>query len=110
MRLGWIILLAACGRPSLTFAPERLRDATVGQPYHATIKITGGETPVGGITALPLPPGLTLTYDERRDNGIASIDGTPTVAGRTSLTVDAWCYGTNTPGQTDKHVYELVVH
>lgn len=110
MRLGWIVLLAACGRPALTFAPEKLRDATVGQPYHATIEISGGETPVGDISAVPLPPGLTLTYDKKRDDGIASLDGTPTVAGRTSFTVDAWCYGTNRPGQTGKHVYELVVH
>ena len=111
MRLAWIVLLAACGsRPALTFAPEKLGDATVGQPYHATVTISGGETPVGGITAVSLPPGLTLTYDERRDHGIASIDGTPTATGRTSLTVDAWCYGTNRPGQTGKHVYELVVH
>jgi len=109
MRLSWIVLLAACGRSALTFAPEKLPDATVGQPYHATIEVSGGETPVGNISAAPLPPGLTLAYD-RSHNGIASIDGTPTIAGRTSITVDAWCYGTNRPGQTGKHLYELVVH
>jgi hypothetical protein len=108
MRLSWIIVLAACGQPALTFAPAKLPDATVGQPYHATIEVSGGETPVGNISAAPLPPGLTLSYDESRD-GIASIDGTPTTAGRTSITVDAWCYGTNRAGQTGKRVYELVV-
>jgi hypothetical protein len=109
MRLSWIVLLAACGRPALTFAPHNLPDATVGQPYHATIEVSGGETPVGNVSAAPLPPGLTLAYDKSRD-GHASIDGTPTTAGRTSITVDAWCYGTNRVGQTGKHVYELVVH
>jgi hypothetical protein len=108
MRLRWIVLLAACGRAALTFAPARLPDATVGQPYHATIEVSGGETPVGNIAAA-LPPGLTLAYDKSHD-GIASIDGTPTTAGRVSITVDAWCYGTNRAGQTGKHVYELVVH
>jgi hypothetical protein len=52
---------------------------------------------------------LTLAYDKSRD-GNASIDGTPTTAGRTSITADAWCYGTNRTGQTGKRVYELVVH
>jgi hypothetical protein len=50
MRLSWIVLLAAC-RPALSFAPDRLPDATVGQPYHATIEVSGGETPVGNISA-----------------------------------------------------------
>jgi hypothetical protein len=109
MRLSWIVLLAAC-RPALSFAPDRLPDATVGQPYHATIEVSGGETPVGNISATPLPPGLTLAYDRDRRDGTASIDGTPTTAGRTSITVDAWCYGTNRAGQTGKRVYELVVH
>jgi hypothetical protein len=109
MRLGWIVLLAACGRPALTFAPTTLPAATVGQPYHATIEISGGETPVGNISAASLPPRLALAYDKSRD-GNASIDGTPTTAGRTSITVEAWCYGTNRAGQTGKHVYELVVH
>jgi hypothetical protein len=108
MHLRWIVLLAAC-RPALTFAPDRLPDATVGQPYHATIEVSGGKTPVGSISAAPLPPGLTLSYDKRGDE-IASIDGTPTTAGRVSITVDAWCYGTNRGGQTGQHVYELVVH
>jgi hypothetical protein len=109
MRLRWIVLLAACGRPALTFAPDRLPDATVGQPYHATIEVSGGETPVGNVSAAPLPLGLTLAYDKTSD-GKASIEGTPTMAGRTSITVDAWCCGTNRTGQTGKHVYELVVH
>ncbi|TMQ06764.1 MAG: hypothetical protein E6J90_05040 [Deltaproteobacteria bacterium] len=108
MRLSWIVLLAAC-RPALSFVPDKLPDATVGQPYHATIEVSGGETPVGNISAAPLPSGLTLAYDRSR-NGIASIDGTPTTAGRTSITVDAWCYGTNRAGQTGRHVYELFVH
>jgi hypothetical protein len=109
MRLRWIVLLAACGRPALLFAPNKLPDATVGQPCHATIEVSGGETPVGNLSAAPLPPGVTLAYDESR-NGIAWIDGTPTTVGRTSTTVDAWCHGTNRVGQTGKHVYELVVH
>jgi hypothetical protein len=109
MRLSWIVLLAACGRPALIFAPDRLPDATVGQRYHATIEVSGGETPVGNISAAPLPPGLTLVYDKSRD-GKASVEGTPTTVGLTSITVDAWCYGTNRTGQTGKHVYEFVVH
>jgi hypothetical protein len=57
MRLSWIALLAACGRPVLTFMPDRLPEATVGQPYHATIEVSGGETPVGNISAAPCLPG-----------------------------------------------------
>lgn len=108
MRLSWILLLAACGRPALTFAPDTLPEATVSQPYHATIQVSGGETPVGGISAAPLPPGLALAYD-RSHNGVASIDGTPTTAGRVAVTVNAWCFGTNQSGQTGRRTYELVV-
>jgi hypothetical protein len=109
MRLASLVLLAACSQPALTFAPEKLPDATVGQPYHVVIEVSGGKTPVANISAAPLPPGLTLTYANKHDE-TASIDGTPTEAGRTSITVEAWCYGTNRRGQTGKRVYELVVH
>ena len=103
------VLLAACSQPALTFAPDKLPDATVGQPYHVVIGVAGGTTPVGNISAAPLPSGLVLTY-RRKPDETASIDGTPTAAGRTSITVDAWCYGTNRVGQSGKRVYELVVH
>ncbi len=103
------LLLMSC-RASLSFGPDQLPEATVGQPYHVTITVQGGDTPVGGIyTETALPPGLTLTYDKDRRDGTASIDGTPTVAGKTSVTVEAWCYGTNRSGQTGKQSYELVV-
>lgn len=100
------LLLVAC-KPALRFVPDTLPGAMVGQPYHATIQISRNETPVGNISAAALPPGLTLTFDKAHE--IASLDGTPTAAGRTSITVEAWCYGTNFAGQTASHVYELVV-
>jgi hypothetical protein len=108
-RLASVVLLAACSQPALTFVPEKLPDATVGQPYHVVLEVSGGKTPVGNISAAPMPPGLVLTYRQKYDD-TASIDGTPTEAGRTSITVEAWCYGTNRSGQSGKRVYELVVH
>jgi hypothetical protein len=111
MRLSTIglVLVAAC-RPALTFVPDRLPDAAVGRPYHATVEVRGGETPVGNVYATTaLPPGLAIHYDKDKRDGIASIDGTPTAAGRTSVTIEAWCYGTNRAGQTNAHDYELTV-
>ena len=110
MRFGWLVMLAAC-RPALTFVPDRLPDATVGQPYHASIEVGGGETPVGNIYATtPMPPGLTIHYDRDARSGTAVIDGTPTATGNAKFTIEAWCYGTNRAGQTGSHDFELVVH
>ncbi len=106
--LAVLVWLAAC-RPALMFVPAKLPQATVGKPYQARIEVRGGETPVGNIWAGSMPPGLVLTYDRDRRDGIGWIHGTPTVAGRSTITVEAWCYGTNWTGQTGAHEYELVV-
>jgi hypothetical protein len=102
---------AACDtRPALTFAPESLPDATVGQPYSATITVSGNQTPVGNIYAeADLPPGLTLVYDQNARGSTAELSGTPTVSAIYQFTVSAWCLGTNTSGQTGSRQYTLAV-
>ncbi len=94
---------------SLMFSPSELPEAQVGQPYQATITITGNETPVFSIVidSGELPPGLKLVYEEVDDT--AKIEGTPEEAGEFEFTVHAYCFGTNVSGQTGEQHYKLVV-
>ncbi len=114
MRVRSILLLALAGcpspkRPDMVFAPAQLAEARVGQPYHATITVSGNVTPVGGfqISSGSLPEGLKFTREDRAS--LAVISGTPEKAARTSFTVSVWCYGTNVSGQTAERRYELIV-
>ena len=100
--------LVACGRPALTFTPEKLPEAKVGEPYRAVIKTDGGETPLAGAKASNLPRGLSLVFLEHTDE-LIKIEGTPTAAGTTAVAIEAWCFGTNRAGQHGEHTYELVV-
>lgn len=123
MRLAAIVLVGACGchstpeQPSeLTFAPATLPDAIAGQPYAATIVIANNVTPVYRVTSTELPAGLTFEPELNvrgsaadGPHAAATIRGTPTQAGATTLTIDASCYGTNAAGQVGKHSYTLVV-
>ena len=111
--LALILTTLACrggGGPALAFSPDQLPDATVRQIFSATISITQNATPVGQMTVAPgdLPPGLSLTFLKGQDAALLS--GTPLHAGTYKFTVSAWCFGTNTAGQTGHHDYQLVVH
>ena len=54
-----------------------------------------------------LPPGLNFAFF--KGQGRAEISGTPRKPGTYKFTVSAWCFGTNTSGQTGHHDYELIV-
>ena len=93
----------------LTISPAELPEATTGQPYQATITVTGNRTPVGhiGIESGALPTGLEIQYKQIENTAV--IEGTPQKAGTFKFTVGTWCMGTNQPGQTAHQDYELVV-
>jgi len=112
-------LIACDGAPSepttpsgnvLTFSPLKLPEAVAGQPYQATITVTGNRTPVGyiGIEGGELPAGLEMLYKHPVEN-TAVISGTPQKAGTFKFTVNTWCMGTNNPGQAGRREYELIV-
>ena len=107
-------LAAACnlGQGALAFSPTVLTNASVGQPYSATISISNNTTPVGDIYVSDgqLPAGLNLDFAGRAQATSAQITGTPTAAGTFSFTVSAWCLGTNVSGQTGDQAYTLVVN
>jgi hypothetical protein len=94
----------------LTFMPEMLPEAQVGQPYNAVIQLSDQHTPAFsmGAPAESLPPGLIGTFDEGKQT--YTLSGTPTVAGTYPLIVSAICYGTNVSGQTGEKQYTLVVN
>lgn len=111
-------LLAACSdntpEPTLapnvlTISPASLPEAIAGQPYTATITVTGNRTPVGyiGVESGALPTGLEIRYKQIENTAL--IEGTPQKAGSFKFTVNTWCMGTNSPGQTRRINYELVV-
>jgi len=104
--------LAACnlGSGALGFSPDSLQDATVGQPYKATITVSNNATPVGDIyvSSGTLPPGVTVNF-VRGSSVSADLTGTPTTRGTYVFTISAWCLGTNVSGQTGDQSYALVV-
>jgi hypothetical protein len=106
-----LVVLAGCGkdrRPALQFTPDALPDGQVGQPYHVEIGVGGHHTPVGGMGAAGLPPGLVFTFYQRAAYP-AVLEGVPTQPGTYVLKVDAWCYGTNVSGQTGGREYRIVI-
>ena len=112
-----VLLTAACSDDdpldpddgALVFSPSSLPAGTVGDPYTATITVSGQYTPVFEISvpAGTLPAGLQLVYEEIDDHAV--ISGTPQSAGTTSIMVSAYCFGTNDPGQEGHKAYSIVV-
>jgi hypothetical protein len=96
-------------RSALAFSPLEFPEALLGQPYEATITVSGNETPVFliSINSEGLPPGLTLHYE--KDTSTAIIKGVPEKVGEFEFTVLASCYGTNISGQTGEQRYLFVV-
>jgi hypothetical protein len=105
------LVILACRNTSapLAFSPPELQEAQVGQPYGATITVSGNRTPVFliSVDSGELPPGLTLHYEEGAST--ARIEGVPETAGEFELTVHASCFGTNVSGQTGERSYTLLV-
>ncbi|MBI2921952.1 MAG: formylglycine-generating enzyme family protein [Planctomycetes bacterium] len=118
-RRAFVLLAAAaltgCPSPTpgphgdLVFSPAQLPEATVGKPYSTFIVASNAETPVGDmkIASGALPAGLTFAFREEERRG--EISGTPTAAGRSPVTIEAWCYGTQRSGQTGRQTWEIVV-
>jgi hypothetical protein len=96
-------------RDPLVFSPEELPDATLDILYEVTITTSQNDTPVGSISLSEgtLPPGLELVYT--KPNPTAKISGIPTHSGTYTFTIQVWCYGTNTSGQTAEKQYTIVV-
>jgi hypothetical protein len=110
--LTLLIAALACrtlASPDLTFSPETLPEAVVGQPYQVEILVSDNNTPVGDmyIQDGALPPGLALEFIEHEDH--AELTGIPEAAGVYTFTVGAWCYGTNVSGDRGEIAYELAV-
>jgi len=94
---------------TLQFIPDVLPDAQQGVPYEIEVRVENVTTFVGEFTVTEgiLPPGLLL---ERVPSENATlITGIPQEAGTFSFTLDVWCMGTNDPGQTGHHLYQIIV-
>ena len=111
--LGLLAAALACrgpgGPPGLVFTPNQLPPATVGKPYSVAVTITQNLTPVGQMTVglADLPPGLNFAFIKGQN--AAQIGGTPLKAGTYKFTVSAWCFGTNSSGQTGHQDYTVIV-
>jgi len=107
--LFMVVLACRCTGAPLAFSPPELPEAQVGQPYEATITVSGNHTPVFliSVDSEELPPGLTLHYEDNAST--AEIKGVPEKAGEFEFTVRAYCYGTNVSGQTGERRYRLLV-
>jgi hypothetical protein len=99
-RARWLVVmlgLAGCWQPRLRLDPPALPAARVGSPYRVVVTVHENRTPVGDVTATPLPPGLAIEHVKFED--AFTIVGVPTVAGDYPVKLDGWCYGTNFAGQ-----------
>lgn len=85
----WASWLGAAIVPPVIPA-QTMGGATVGQPYHQVIAVTGSGDITCAISAGALPPGLSLND--------CTISGTPTEAGSFAFTVTA----TNSAGSTER--------
>ena len=109
--LALIAAVSACyeERPPLTFSPDELPGAAVGEAYEAAINVSDNVTPVGDMVIAEgeLPPGLEIVFEGGSD--AALIRGTPEMVGEFRFTVSVWCYGTSVNGQTGEKAYVIVV-
>jgi hypothetical protein len=107
-----IVSVVACysgERLPLTFSPEKLPGASVGETYDVEIAVSNNVTPVYRIriTSGDLPPGLEFVFEEGTE--FATIRGNPEAVGEYHFSVFVSCYGTSVNGQTGKQEYVIVV-
>jgi hypothetical protein len=93
----------------LVITPEDLPEAQAGSQYEASLVISQNRTPVGSVSVntVSLPPGLELVHVQGESS--FTISGTPTEAGIFAFTISAWCYGTNTSGQSAEFPMSITV-
>jgi hypothetical protein len=94
--------------PKVAITSASLPDATVGTAYAFKLQATGGSGSdyLWAIKAGALPAGMKFDLD-------GTLSGTPTVAGITTLTINAqhtcFCVPQN-EAQDDTKIFNLVVH
>jgi len=92
--------------PSLTF-PTSLAPGVAGQPYSASVAVTGGTAPYVYSVVGALPAGLTL------DPATGAVTGTPSASGDTSFQVEATDSGVPATNATSAafvlHVYSATI-
>ncbi|MGA8891276.1 MAG: putative Ig domain-containing protein [Anaeromyxobacteraceae bacterium] len=93
----------------MTFAPDALPDAQVGQEYTVEITVSGNETPVSSmrLDEGSLPPGIVLVHRSVQSTGL--LQGMPAQGGTFAFSLRASCFGTNLPGQEGTKAYVIVV-
>ena len=85
--------------PTITLAPAKLPNATVGDSYRRLVTANGGAAPYGfRVVAGDLPPGLTLSRG-------GALSGTPTTAGSFTFAVRA----TDANGCQSRVIYTLQI-
>ena len=96
--------------PPLTFTPDALVDAHVGQPYDQDIVIAANVTPayLFSVQNGLLPAGLAIEK-VAGSTTTGHIFGTPLTAGTSTFEVSVACFGTNRSGQTGTKAYTLTV-
>lgn len=94
------IAIAGVGS-TLAITTTSLPNASVGQPYAATLTATGGTTPYSfSVSAGNLPAGLTLAAS-------GAISGTPSQAGTLAFTVQ--CTDSSSPAQLATQALSITV-
>ena len=114
--LSMLMLMAAASAcysgelpADLTFSPDELPGALIGEMYEVTITVSESVTPIGDISIAEgdLPPGLEFVFEGGSDTAL--IRGTPEIEGAFHFSVSAWCFGTSIDGQTGEQEYVIVV-
>jgi hypothetical protein len=96
--LGALMLLSAGSCASLTIEMPRQVTLRAGDEAEIVGALVDARTPVGGVDVAKgrLPPGLALEFV--REASSFTVRGVPSESGRYEVTISAWTYGTNFPG------------
>jgi hypothetical protein len=98
--LAALAILSSIGCASLAIEMPRRVALRAGEPAEIVGVLADARTPVGGVDVVEgrLPPGLVLEF--AREAHAFAVRGVPSEAGRYEVTISAWTYGTNFPGDT----------
>jgi hypothetical protein len=105
LAMAWISGCSSDNNGGFELLEGALPNGKVDVAYEAQLQYNEGSTPVAGLHIIgELPLGIAFT-----DSTSFRLGGIPAQAGTYDFEVEAYCYGTNTAGESDRTAYRIVV-
>ena len=96
----------------ILISPDKLPVAIVNQPYQVAFSTAQNQTLIGDfyISSGKLPTGIEfVSVEELSGEYRATLEGIPSEIGDFPITMTAWSYGTQCPGQIGSQTYIITV-